>query len=218
MLGRLRKELGRGRKASSPDGQFLIVGLGNPGEKYENTRHNLGFMVIDRISTRFPTRSTRTRFQSEIIESQIDLRKVVLAKPQTFMNLSGVAVGQLTRWYGIPLSNVLIVYDELDLPFGTLRLRSGGSAGGHNGVQSVIDQLGTQEFPRLRIGIGRPDAGATVPYVLSSFRNQETDRLPELLELACDAVFAWLRDGITVAMNEFNRRPVTVLHDTKDPS
>jgi PTH1 family peptidyl-tRNA hydrolase len=185
---------------------FLIVGLGNPGRRYHATRHNAGFMALDHLARRLPAGTTRQRFQADLLETRDGDARVVLAKPQTFMNDSGLAVSQLLRWHKTPLAQLLVVYDELDLPFGTLRLRGDGSAGGHNGMKSIIQQVGSQDFARLRIGIGRPSAGATVPYVLSTFNDAERRDLDVILERAADAALAWRRAGIVAAMNEFNRR------------
>jgi peptidyl-tRNA hydrolase, PTH1 family len=185
---------------------FLIVGLGNPGRRYHATRHNAGFMAIEQVSRRLPAGSARTRLQAEILETHDGDARVVLAKPQTFMNDSGLAVSQLLRWYKTPRQQLLVIYDELDLPFGTLRLRGDGSAGGHNGMKSIIQQLGSQDFARLRIGIGRPSAGANVPYVLSAFNDAERRQLDTVLERAADAALMWRRQGIIAAMNDYNRR------------
>lgn len=185
---------------------WLIVGLGNPGRRYQATRHNLGFMVADRIASRLPEGVGRARFQSEIRETRLDDQRVVLAKPQTFMNESGIAVDQLVRWYKTPLDQILVIYDELALPFGTIRVRGDGSDGGHNGVASVIHHLRSSRVPRLRVGISRPPSGPTVPYVLSPFSTDEQRRLDEVIDLAADAAIVWLRDGLVPAMNQFNRK------------
>lgn len=205
MLNRLRKN----RRDGSPDGDgelFLIVGLGNPGRRYERTRHNAGFMAVERLYDILPSGTARSRFQTELIETRDGDKRVILAKPQTFMNDSGHAVSQVARWYKVPRERLLLIFDELDLPFGTIRLRANGSAGGHNGVSSVIQQLHTQDFARLRIGISRPSTGATVPYVLSHFSSEEQRALPEIIDRSAAAAMLWLREGITVAMNEYNRR------------
>lgn len=185
---------------------YLIVGLGNPGRRYQSTRHNAGFMVIDRIAQRLPSGTARSRFQAEFRETTDGGARVVLAKPRTFMNDSGIAVAQLMRWFKVPRERLLIVYDELDLPFGTLRLRADGSDGGHNGMKSIIQHVRTQDFARLRVGISRPPAGATVPYVLASFHDAERRELPTVLERAADAALVWRREGVVAAMNDFNRR------------
>lgn len=163
---------------------FLIVGLGNPGTKYNNTRHNLGFMVVDSLAkTLGATFNPAPKFQAEIAK----LPAIVLLKPQTFMNLSGAAVAQVANYYRIPASNIFITYDDLDLPFGTLRFRESGSHGGHNGMRSIIQQLGTTAFPRLRIGIGRPATDSSAEpsqHVLGAFSASEKKALPETIQAA----------------------------------
>lgn len=188
----------------------LIVGLGNPGPKYAATRHNLGFMTMDEISRRHPPQTERRRFEAVIREFPLGDERKALACPLTMMNNSGYAVSQVMRWYRLRPADVLVVYDELDLAFGRIRIRPGGGPGGHNGVRSIIDQLGTSEFPRLRIGVGRPTSGSTVSYVLSRFRREEQERVPEIVELAADAALRWATDGLDTAMNEFNRRQIAV--------
>ncbi|GIW03611.1 MAG: peptidyl-tRNA hydrolase [Thermomicrobiales bacterium] len=183
----------------------IVVGLGNPGREYAETRHNIGFMVVDRLARLAGAAGWKRRFQSELCEVVIDGERLVLAKPQTYMNLSGHAVRQIAQWYRVPVSDLLIIYDDLDLPFGVLRMRARGSAGGHRGLASIIEQLGTQEIPRLRIGIGRGPGEATA-HVLSRFSPEEAARLPLILDRAVEAVRLWLTAGITAAMNEINRR------------
>ena len=206
MLNKLRKS----KRDGSPDSDgeiYLIVGLGNPGRRYERTRHNAGFMTVERLHDIFPLGTARSRFQAEMVETRDGDKRVVLAKPQTFMNESGIAVAQIARWYKVPRDRLLVIYDELDLPFGTIRLRANGSAGGHNGIKSVIQHLHTQDFARLRIGISRPPAGSTVPYVLAQFSSEEQRKLREIIDRSAEAAMLWLREGTTAAMNEFNRRP-----------
>lgn len=205
MLGRLRGGAHNRTPSASTDDACLIVGLGNPGQRYEGTRHNAGFMVMRELARLLPEGAERKRFQSAYIETRRDDRKVVIALPETFMNESGQAVAQLARWYRIPPEQVLVVHDELDLPFGTLRLRTEGSDGGHNGMTSVIQHLGTSAFPRLRVGIGRPRQGSTVPYVLSRFNADEQRQLPDVIRQAAQAALVWLDDGATSAMNQYNR-------------
>lgn len=208
MLQRLRARNERTENSEEqPGGVTLIVGLGNPGRRYRTTRHNLGFMVVERLAHDFPAGTTRSRMQADLLETRSGDRRIVLAKPQTFMNASGDSVAQLVRWYKVEASQLLVIYDELDLPFGTIRLRANGSAGGHNGITSVIQRLGTQEFPRLRIGIGRPARGSTVPYVLSGFFSEERPQLPAVIDRAAEAVHDWRNLGIDAAMNLHNRRP-----------
>lgn len=187
---------------------YLIVGLGNPGREYRFNRHNIGFMLIDRVAVRLTARLTRFQSKALIGTARYGDKKVILAKPQTYMNLSGQAIQGLSSFYKIPLENLLVAHDDLDLPFGTIRLRPGGGAGGQKGIKSTIQQLGTQEFPRLRMGIGRPpgrmDAAA---YVLQDFAGAEEQLLSETLERAADAVEKWMDAGIEKAMTHFNQTP-----------
>jgi PTH1 family peptidyl-tRNA hydrolase len=184
----------------------MIVGLGNPGKKYERTRHNVGFMVIDALARALPGNGHVRRFDAELFERTIDGGRLILLKPQTYMNASGNAVAAAVRWYRVPLDHLLVVYDDLDLPFGQLRLRPSGSSGGHNGMKSIIDRLGRDEFPRLRIGIGRGQTSGAIGYVLSRFNTTEERQLRDVIDRAASAALTWQRDGIDVAMNEFNRR------------
>ena len=207
MLGKLRQGNRRERgDAGGGEPVWLIVGLGNPGRRYHATRHNAGFMAIDRLNDRLPVGTSRSRFQADFVETRAGDRRVVLAKPQTFMNDSGVAVGQLARWFKVPRERLLVIYDDLDLPFGQIRVRPNGSDGGHNGMTSIIQHLRSQDFARLRIGIDRPKAGSTVPYVLANFSATEQRQLPTVLDRAVDAALVWLHDGVEVAMNQYNRR------------
>jgi PTH1 family peptidyl-tRNA hydrolase len=179
----------------------LIVGLGNPGREYVETRHNVGFMIVDRLAAkaRAEWRSEK-RWQTELARAG----ESWLCKPQTFMNLSGQAVTKITAFYKIPAEAVLVVLDDLALPLGKLRFRSSGSAGGHNGLQSVIDHLGTSAIPRLRVGIGEGQSHGAVDHVLGRFQPEEGDALNEMLNRGVAAVECAQADGITVAMNSFN--------------
>ncbi len=184
---------------------YLIVGLGNPGQQYARTRHNVGWEALDVLAKRHGLQFRTKQARAEIARGTIAGRPVILAKPQTFMNLSGQAVRGLVQFYKLPLSQVLIIHDELDLPLGTIRLRERGSAAGHNGLTSVIQQLGTPNVPRLRVGIERPPvAGDQVNWVLGHFSAAERAELAPALTAAADAAETWLRDGITAAMNRFN--------------
>jgi PTH1 family peptidyl-tRNA hydrolase len=194
----------------------MIAGLGNPGKKYERTRHNVGFMVVDALSRRLNGSGRLRRFDAELFERTTDIGRVILLKPQTFMNASGNAVSAASRWYHVPLDQLLIVYDDLDLPFGQLRVRPSGSSGGHNGMKSIIDRLGADQFPRLRLGIGRGQQASAIGYVLSRFNATEEKQLPELIERAAAAALCWQRDGIDVAMNEFNRREAGQAADARE--
>lgn len=186
----------------------MIVGLGNVGAKYVGTRHNLGFEVVDELARRWNALAHRERFDARIHEATIAGERTVLAAPLTMMNNSGFAVSQLVRWYKLDPARVLVVYDELDIAFGKIRLRGNGGAGGHNGVQSVIDQLGTRDFHRLRIGVGRPTSGSTIGFLLSRFSTEQRKDVPKIIALAADAAEHWVRHGLDATMNEFNRRSV----------
>jgi len=184
---------------------YLIVGLGNPGREYTQTRHNIGFMLIDRLTVRLNARGMKVQSKAIVITAQHEGQKLILAKPQTFMNLSGQAIQGLVCFYKLPLDHVLIAHDDLDLPFCTIRMRPGGGAGGQKGIKSTIDQLGTPEFARLRLGIDRPpgrmDAAA---YVLQEFSQKELMAVSETLDRAADAALTWVTDGLNTAMNKFN--------------
>jgi peptidyl-tRNA hydrolase, PTH1 family len=182
----------------------LIVGLGNPGKEYADTRHNVGFRTVEELARRARLTWEKPRLKAAQARGTIAGRDVALAKPQTFMNLSGVSVVQLVKWYKVPLDQLLIVHDDLDLPFGHLRLRAEGSAGGQNGMDSIIEQLRTKTIPRLKIGIGRPNWGDASGYVLTRFTKEQNAELPFLLAAAADAVELWLAEGIIAAMNKYN--------------
>ena len=184
---------------------FLIVGLGNPGREYRDNRHNIGFMLVDRLAVRLNLRLNRMQSKALVGSAVYDGRKLLLAKPQTFMNLSGQAVQGLVRFYKLPLENFLLVYDDLDLPFDTIRLRPDGGSAGQKGVASTIQRLGTQAFPRLRLGIGRPP-GRMDPadYVLQDFPQSDLTLLSEFLDRAADAALMFISEGLDATMNKFN--------------
>ncbi len=184
--------------------RFLIVGLGNPGRKYRGNRHNIGFMAVDALAAAYNIESSKVQNKAIVGNGRIQNQNVIIAKPQTYMNDSGDAVGPLARYYKVPIENVLVVYDELDLPFGTIRLREKGGAGGHNGMKSVINHLG-QDFPRVRLGIGRPPGRMPVPaYVLQDFGKDDLPLLDDVLAEAVRAIETYLRDGIQLAMSRHN--------------
>ena len=183
----------------------IVVGLGNPGREYAATRHNLGFMVVDELARRAGATAGRRRFRSEIAEGTLAGQKLILVKPQTYMNLSGHAVREVVSWYRTAREDILVVLDDLDVPFGLLRLRADGSGGGHNGLTSVLEQLGSRAVPRLRVGIGRRPGEATAQ-VLSRFSPAEERSLPAVVAAAADCANAWAEDGIVAAMNRCNRR------------
>jgi PTH1 family peptidyl-tRNA hydrolase len=182
----------------------LVVGLGNPGSQYAETRHNIGWMVLDRMADRAGrTGRGRQRDASSVIELRTAGLELVLAKPQTYMNDSGRAVRRLLQSYRTPLVDLLVVADDFALPFGKLRFREAGTHGGHNGLRSIIDELGTEKYSRLRVGIGEPGRGA-IDHVLSRFAPEERARMPILLDAAADAVEAWAHEGTSKAANRFN--------------
>jgi PTH1 family peptidyl-tRNA hydrolase len=188
---------------------YLIVGLGNPGAEYEQTRHNLGFMLIDKLAAEAGSAVKRSECRSLIGSALIEDQRVVLAKPQTYMNLSGEAVGCLTKKYEVNPDAAIVISDDLALPFGSIRLRQRGSAGGHNGLKSIIAAWGTNEFVRLRIGI-QPEhpLSDAKRFVLNEFSRTERESLPELLERAAEALRSVLRDGIAKAMSLHNEQRV----------
>ena len=191
----------------------MIIGLGNPGPQYSNNRHNIGFQSIELLARRHKIELGKMQMQARLgdgwvqrqVQGQLQRQKVLLAKPLTYMNSSGQAVGQLVRFYKVALEDMIVIYDDLDLDSGRLRLRMNGSSGGQNGIKSMIDQLGSQEFARIRVGIGRPP-GRMDPaaYVLQDFGKAEDEVFGILREKICDAVECWLFEGLTTAMNKFN--------------
>lgn len=188
------------------DTPALIVGLGNPGREYRLNRHNAGFLAIDRLVHRqgWPA-FTRKQSNALVTSGDIAGRRIIVAKPQTFMNLSGGPVAGLARFYQIPPEAVMVCIDDLNLPFGSLRLRPRGTAGGQRGLQSIIDSLGNDRFPRLRIGIGRPPGQMRhAAYVLKDFNDDELDQLDTILDRAVEALLGWLANGIDLAMSRYN--------------
>jgi peptidyl-tRNA hydrolase, PTH1 family len=209
LFGRQQAEPGREQEEPDMPGQSntrLIVGLGNPGREYAQTRHNAGFMVVDALARKWSVPESRKRFKSELAEVRRGDTRIVLQMPQTFMNASGVALREAVNWYKVSPENILIVVDDLDQPFGQLRIRARGSAGGHNGLSSIFQQLGTTEISRLRIGIGRSRA-ATISHVLSKFSQEERAQMDDVIANAVDAVELWLEKGVTEAMNAVNGQP-----------
>ena len=186
----------------------LIVGLGNPGYEYHLTPHNLGFMAVDRLAEECGVGISRREGQALVARSELQGVEVVLAKPQTFMNLSGLAVERLVARYDAEVKDLIVLLDEADLPFGTLRIRQRGSAGSHNGMKSIIGALQSDEFPRVRMGIQPVDRPVEdrATYVLSRFRKSEMGAVEDLVDRAAEAVRVILRDGTQKAMNLFNRR------------
>jgi PTH1 family peptidyl-tRNA hydrolase len=189
----------------TPEQTYLLIGLGNPGREYKDTRHNFGFMLIDRIAVRLNARGMKVQSKAIVMTTTHEDNKLILAKPQTFMNLSGQSVQGLVHFYKIPLTNVMILSDDLDIPFGTIRIRGAGGPGGQRGLGSILEKLGTKEVPRLRLGIGRPP-GRMDPaaYVLQNFSRDEMQTLSEVLDHGAEAVLAFTTHGLNKAMNEFN--------------
>jgi len=189
----------------SADTSYLLIGLGNPGREYRDSRHNVGFMLVDRITVRLNARGMKVQSKAIVMTAIYEDRKLILAKPQTYMNLSGQSVQGLIHFYKLPLTNVLIAHDDLDIPFGTIRVRPGGGPGGQRGMASTIEQLGTKDFPRLRIGIGRPP-GRMDPaaYVLQDFSRDELKILSEILDRAADAALEFVVNGLDKAMSKYN--------------
>lgn len=184
---------------------YLIIGLGNPGREYKDTRHNIGFMLIDHIAVRLNARGMKMQSKAIVISALHEERKIILAKPQTFMNLSGQSVQGLLHFYKIPFENLLVAHDDLDIPLGTLRIRPSGGPGGQRGMASTIEQLGTKDFPRLRLGIGRPPGRMDAKdYVLQDFSKEDMKLLPEVLESGVDAALTFVTHGLNKAMNQFN--------------
>ena len=189
---------------------WLVVFLGNPGLRYEGTRHNAGFMTADALARKKNISINRSRFQALTASCPIGDTTVLLMKPQTYMNLSGEAVGQAARFYKIPADHVLVVSDDITLPIGAMRIRTKGSAGGHNGLKSIISVLGTEEFPRIRLGVGSPPHPDydTVDWVLSVFRDQDAVDMAEAASRAADAVECFIAQGPEKAMNLYSQKKI----------
>lgn len=192
---------------------LLIVGLGNPSRKHARNRHNVGFMTVGRLAKRHGLTFARQKGKAQIAKGGIAERRVVLAKPRTYMNLSGESVTRLSRFFQVSPERMLVIYDDLDLPLARLRLRRGGGSGGHKGLKSIIERLGRQDFPRLRIGIGRPVHGDPVEFVLQDFTADEWIEMDVTLDRAVRAIEHWLVHGIDSAMNVFNQPPEQALND-----
>lgn len=187
-------------------GYYLIAGLGNPGREYKYNRHNIGFMVLDEFAREVGETFSRVEKNALISKSNFHGKHLVLAKPQNYMNRSGQVVSGLINFYKIPFERIMIIYDDIDLPLGQLRIRPFGGSGGHKGISSIIDHLGSNQFPRMRLGIGRPPGKKeAADYVLKDFANSEKDVLEIILVRAVEALNEYLADGIEAAMNKFNR-------------
>jgi PTH1 family peptidyl-tRNA hydrolase len=187
---------------------FMIAGIGNPGKQYADTRHNIGFMVLNSLAGKLGVEFTRLKNKAFVTDTTFRENKLILVKPQTFMNNSGQAVSALMRFYKLPLENLLVVYDDVDLDFEVLRLRANGSSSGQKGMNSIIQQMGSDEIPRLRVGIGRPPGRMPTPnYVLQRFSKEQEEILPFVIDRAVDAVLDYVTLGIIEAMNRHNQKP-----------
>jgi peptidyl-tRNA hydrolase, PTH1 family len=186
---------------------FLIAGLGNPGREYRNTRHNVGFMAMDRLADFLHKRFSRLQSKALVVQAEYLRKKLILAKPQTFMNLSGKSIRGLARFYKIPFSQMLIIHDDIDLPLGALRIRPDGGSGGQKGMASIQEMLGTDEFPRIRIGIGRPPGSRQAPdYVLDDFSTMESKVISDTLDTVVEAALLWVKEDLNSSMNKFNMK------------
>lgn len=200
----LARRLSRRQEPEIGSDLKLIVGLGNPGARYSKSRHNVGFIVLDRFAESHRLTFSRRRFNSLVAAGNVQTCSVLLAKPQTFMNLSGNAVDKFVSYHRIPNDDIIVVYDDIDLPLGKIRIRPGGSAGGHHGMESVIAALGRSDFARLRIGISRADSRDQVNHVLGSMTEDEIIVLDRTFARAVEALDAWVTRGVENAMNAFN--------------
>jgi len=186
---------------------FLIIGLGNPGPEYKHNRHNVGFMVLDELADELNATFGRVQSNALVAQARRGEVRLVLAKPRTFMNRSGSAVGSLLRFYKTPLEKLLVIYDDVDLPFEALRLRASGGSAGHKGMRSIIENIGTQEFARMRVGVGRPKGRMSTPdHVLQDFSKSEQEGLPFVLQKAAKAALTFVDEGIVAAMNAYNSK------------
>ncbi len=187
------------------DSRYLIVGFGNPGRQYKCNRHNVGFMLVDNLAKRLGTTFSRMESRALVTKTTYLDKRLILAKPQTYMNLSGQAVASLVKFYKIPLENLMIAYDDVDLPLGTIRLRPMGGSAGQKGMRSTIERLGTEEFPRIRLGIDRPPgAMQAANYVLQDFSKDEIEIVNHVIDRATDATLVFVTEGLDVAMNKYN--------------
>ena len=185
---------------------ILVAGLGNPGKKYSNTKHNVGFLVVEEIGNRVGIELNKNKFRGRFGEGFTGDHKLVLLKPETYMNLSGESVSSIRNFYDIPAENIIVVYDEMDLPLGNIKIKSGGGSAGHNGIKSITSSLGTDAFTRVRVGIGKPFRDSGASHVLSGFSKDEAEVVNESIKRAADAVFAIIDNGLERAMNEYNTK------------
>ncbi len=183
----------------------IIAGLGNPGAEYAKTRHNVGFMLVDALAAKLGADDWREKYDAMVLETRIGLEKVLLVKPLTYMNESGRAIGPLLSWYKLEAEDLVVVHDDLDIPVGTIRIRKKGSAGGHNGIKSILSHVGDEHFARVRIGIGRPSPGWTViHHVLAPFPSEDVPKIREAIDYLLPAVECIVTENVDMAMNKFN--------------
>ena len=192
----------------------LLVGLGNPGTQYSGTRHNIGFAALDVLAGRHGLEITKSRFKSVIARGRIDDRDIMMAKPQTYMNLSGEAVRQITDFFRIDITDILVLFDDMDIEVGRMKVAARGSAGGHKGIASIIQHLGRDDFSRIKIGVGRPRAGDRAEnHVLTSFRPEEREQMEQVLESAADAATVFITEGVAETQARYNRRALYIKSD-----
>ena len=184
----------------------IIAGLGNPGREYEKTKHNIGFMTADLLAERLGISVTKLKFRALIGEGRIGNEKVIIMKPQTYMNLSGESVREILNFYKLDPEDLIVIYDDIDIPVGSLRIRAKGSAGTHNGMRSVVSQIKSENFPRVRVGIGSEHRGDLVDYVISGFSSKDRESVRSTIEKAADAVECIVKEGVSSAMNKYNTK------------
>lgn len=196
---------------------FVIVGLGNPGKKYEYTKHNMGFLTIDAFAEKHDIKVNRIKYKALVGEGRISGHKVLLVKPQTYMNLSGQSVREVVNYFDVEPENLMVIYDDVDIPMGTLRMRKKGSAGTHNGMKSIIYDLQFDNFPRLRVGIGTEKKEDMIDFVLSGFTSGEKEKVEKAIENCVSALDAWIDKGIDIAMGEYNTKKEKKPKKPKEP-
>lgn len=182
----------------------VIVGLGNPGKDYKDTRHNIGFMVLEELASRYTVERQDCKFDAIIGHIRINNEKVLLVKPLTYMNLSGRAVQPIIHWYKLDINDLMVVCDDMDLPSGTLRIRPKGGTGGHKGIKSITERMGSGDFARMRVGIGRPDGRDSVDWVLGKLQGEEKEHMIQTIKTSADALEIWVKNGIEKTMNTYN--------------
>jgi PTH1 family peptidyl-tRNA hydrolase len=186
----------------------VIVGLGNPGSQYLLTRHNLGFMAIDALTGNAPDSQFKSEHKALTLKARLGSESCFLVKPQTFMNLSGASIGAIMNYYDVDMDNLLVIHDEVDIPFGAMKFQRDRGHGGHNGIRSTHEVLGSRDYARLKLGVGRPSGRMQVAnFLLSNFTKAELEDIPEFLDRACDGIETWVNAGVKVAANEHNRPP-----------